>query len=509
MNRILLLFSALLFSVMCSAQVYDIVVAKDGTGNYTTIQAALDAAPTGSTRTSIFVKKGVYEEKLFIGTRYTEVTNKIISLIGENPDSVIVTWSDYNGKKITYPGKDSITADGTTCPTFTVTAPDFYMENMTICNPSTTAQAVALYQTGDRQTLKNCRLLGNQDTHRTKKTKRFFYYKSTVEGGVDFIYAGGAAYFYQCQINSNRAGYITAPEDITYTATLSSGKTLRYGFFFKDCDLTANASVAAGSVYLGRPWGSTCGSNFLNCRLGSHIHAAGWSDMSGNSATACFFEYQSMNAAGTALADVSGRVSWSNQLTTADVNSYALLQKIYQAISTATTFDPVSLVIAPAPISVVARNGQTLTWDAVTGAKGYVIYANGSAIGFSTTGSYTDAETRATTPAYTVQTVGAHGNLSLPDGAVDLVTAESINAAVNAEISGVSSPSVSAPAPLVLNGFLQFAQPTDFTLFSLSGQALMACRQLKICNLNALPQGTYLISATDAVNGSYHTKIIR
>lgn len=499
---------SILPTLFSTAQVYDFVVAKDGTGNFTTIQAALDAVPASGVRNTIFIKKGIYEEKVFLGNRWVEQNNKIVSLIGEHPDSVVITWSDYLGKSIPYPGKTTnITADGLTCPTFTVTGLDFYMENITVKNPSTTAQAVALYQTADRQILKNCKILGNQDTHRTKKGRRFFYYKTDVEGGVDFIYAGGTAYFYQCNIISNRNGYITAPEDITYMATLSTGKTLRYGFFFKDCDLLAKPSVSAGSVYLGRPWGPQCGSIFLECRLGNHINTAGWAEMSGNSTSASFGEYKSLNATGTALVPVGGRVNWSMQLTEADVNNYLLLQKIYAAVTTSSSFDPVSMVIAPTPVGSVVRTGQSLSWNAVSNVKGYVVYANGSVIGFTTSTNYTDTATRSTPALYTVRSVGMHGNLSVPDGAVDLVTAANINLAINTVETSVQQPQLKRIHPILNDHQLLFEHATDVTLFNLFGKALFHNAQVRSCDLSAYPSGLYLVKANDALNGSYAAKI--
>jgi pectinesterase len=380
------------------------------------------------------------------------------------------------------------------------------MENMTVRNPATQAQAVALYQTRDRQTLKNCRIIGNQDTHRTKKGRRFFYYKTFIEGSVDFIYSGGTCYFYQCTINSNRNGYITAPEDITYFVNMSLGRTLRYGFFFKDCDLTANAGVAAGSVTLGRPWNIECGSVFLNCRLGNHISNAGWTAWNENELSACFGEYKSMNADGTALANVAGRVSWSKQFTTEEVNQYMMLSHIYAAVQ-ATAYDPVSMVIGPSPVSALTVDGQALSWEAVSNARGYVVYADHSAIGFTTTGSYTDTVARSNTPVYNVRTVGPLGNLSLRDGETDTITTDSINGVINTPITSISSPSISAPSLVVRDHFLFFSQATDFTLYTLSGHVVTTCRQLKSFNLETLPRGIYLIRATDEVNGNYSARI--
>lgn len=413
---------------METSKPYDIVVAKDGSGDYISINAAIEAVPENAARKTIFVKKGVYEEKVFIGNRW-QGSNKVISLIGENVDSVVIVWDDYHGKTISYPGKDgTIVADGMTAATFTVTAPDFYMENITIKNPSKAAQAEAIYQSGDRQVLKNCKILGNQDTHRTKKGKRYFYYKCTIEGGVDFIYAGGTCYFYQCKIVSNRNGYITAPEDITYTAKLSNGKTLYYGFIFNDCDLFAKDG--ANDVYLGRPWAAESGSVFMNCRLGSHINRTGWDAWGGNEQNCSFAEYQSLNADGSALADVSGRVSWSMQLSDKDRYNLLGMNTIYRAVSSS-TFDPVSQFLPISGPGSLGVSNRKLSWTAVENAVGYVVYANDAMIDFAETNSYYDVVERSGTVNYKVRAIAANGRLSTFNGLAGGVTATELDSLLN------------------------------------------------------------------------------
>ncbi len=398
------------------AKPYDITVAQDGSGDYTTIQEALDAAPD-KVRTTIFVKNGTYAEKLFIGNRWAG-SNKIISLIGEDVDKVIITWDDYSGKEISYPGKeDPIKADGSTCGTFTINAPDFYMENITVKNPSTSAQAIALCQKGDRHVLKNCKILGNQDTHRTKKGRRYFYYNCTIEGGVDFIYAGGTCYFYQCNIVSNRNGFVTAPEDVPAVEKLSTGKPLYYGFFFNDCDLTATAGVADGSCYLGRPWGPQSGSVFMNCRLGKHINAAGWSKMGDETWKDCsFMEYKSQNADGSALADVSKRVNWSAQVTEDDRYYLMSLKYIYNKVNPNNVFDPLPVAVAPQAPQQLTVSGKNLSWTAVPEATAYAIYADGRLLDYAESNTYYDMKSTATVSKYQVKSIGSHGNMSAFNG---------------------------------------------------------------------------------------------
>ncbi len=491
-------------------KVHDFVVAKDGSGDFTSINEAISAVPDDGNRYSIFIKKGNYEEKVFIGDRW-QTSNKIISIIGENVDSVVIIWDDYHGKQIPYPGKtETITADGMTAPTMTVTSPDFYMENITVKNPSTAAQAEALYQAGDRQVLKNCKILGNQDTHRTKKGRRYFYFRSTIEGGVDFIYSGGTCYFYQCDIISNRSGYITAPEDITYSATLSSGEILRYGFFFKDCDILATDDVNEGSVYLGRPWGPECGSVFLNCRLGSHINQNGWQAWNGNETSASFGEYKSMNSEGTAEADVSGRVSWSRQFSTADINKYMLLSKIYSSV-TSIKFDPIPEVIAPEAPTSLTVNENNLSWGAVEGAIGYVIYANGSVIGFNTKNQFSDSLNYDFDPEYTVKSVGAMGNLSEINGKSEDFTEAEMREAIDTPITISANNELTFKKkyiPRIENETVWFEKTVDCRIYTVLGQEIAHKKNITNFKLSLLQTGIYIFSVMSEDKTNYSFKVM-
>ena len=319
-------------------------VSKDGSGDYTTVQAAVDAVAEGETAT-IMVKAGTYEGMVKVGLR-TKPSTKCISLIGEGMDKTIITAA--NGKNNIGNGKD--VRDYATLGVF---APDFYAQDICIQNTGgkTAGQALALHMDGDRSTFYRCKITGYQDTHRTKKGVRSYYKECVIEGATDYIYAGGTCWFEHCTLNSVAGGYITAPEDITYYTTASDGTTkIWLGFIFNECTVTKASGVSDKSVSLGRCWGAEkCGSMFLNCQLNNVIKAAGWETMGGNDGTKSYYaEYKSKN--GTALADVSNRISWSHQLTDADyekVNTWAKVDAACCAINTSlTAFDPESVIEA-------------------------------------------------------------------------------------------------------------------------------------------------------------------
>ena len=420
---------------------YDIVVAKDGSGDYTTIQAAVDAAPDNGQRTVIYVKNGEYNEKVLIGNRYTD-SKKVLSIIGESREGVIISWDDYRNKQIQYPDRNgnltTISAGGMECATFTVTSPDFYMENVTVRNTcdETKGQAEAFYQAGDRQVLKNVSIEGWQDTYRSKKGRRHFIYNSTIKGNTDFIYSGGTSYFYQCDIVSRpysgrgaQGGYITAPEDVTYKATLSDGNPIYYEFFFNDCDLKAEDPSHTG-VSLGRNWSEKdCGAFFMNCRMGSHIADAGWATMSGTPVrkTSSFGEYKSVKADGTTPVDVSKRAAWSFQLQDRDL-ALVDLDAIYGKVSS-TPFPVEEMAAGVKSPTNKQKQGEFLTWDVVPGAAGYAVFytKNGKELVAYTNVNKYNIGAKADT-YYAVEAISKYGSMST---AANTVTAEELHDALN------------------------------------------------------------------------------
>ena len=320
-----------------------LTVSKDGSGDYTTIQAAIDAVAEGEEAT-IMVKAGTYEGMVKVGKR-TKASTKRISLIGEGMDKTIITAA--NGKNNIGSGKD--VRDYATLAVF---APDFYAQGICIQNTGGKAagQALALHMDGDCSAFYRCKIAGYQDTHRTKKGVRSYYKECVIEGATDYIYAGGTCWFERCTLNCVAGGYITAPEDITVYTTAEDGTKMWLGFIFNECTVTKASGVSDKSVSLGRCWGEEkCGSMFLNCQLNNVIKAAGWETMGGNDGTKSYYaEYKSKS--GSALADVSNRISWSHQLTDADyqkVNTWAKVDAAYRAINTsASAFDPESVIAA-------------------------------------------------------------------------------------------------------------------------------------------------------------------
>ena len=202
---------------------FDYVVAQDGSGDFFTVQEAINAVPDfrKDVRTTILIRKGTYKEKLIIPE------SKInISLIGE--DGAILTYDGFANKKNVF-GENMGTSGSSSSYIY---APDFYAENITFENSSgPVGQAVACFVSADRVYFKNCRFLGFQDTLYTySKQSRQYYEDCYIEGTVDFIFGWSMAVFNRCYIHSKRDGYVTAP---------STDKGKKYGYVFYDCKLTA------------------------------------------------------------------------------------------------------------------------------------------------------------------------------------------------------------------------------------------------------------------------------
>ncbi|MDD2618486.1 MAG: pectinesterase family protein [Bacteroidales bacterium] len=275
---------------------YDFVVAKDGSGDFFSVQEAINAVPDfrKNGRTVIYIRNGEYREKLILPESKINV-----SFVGESVEHTILTYDDY-AQKLNSFGEAKSTSGSSS---FYMYAPDFHAENITFQNTAgPVGQAVAIFVSGDRAVFKNCRFLGFQDTLYTYgKNSRQYYENCYIEGTVDFIFGSSTALFKDCEIRSKRDAYITA-------ASTPEGRD--YGYVFLHCRLTADPGVE--KVYLGRPWRPYAQTVFIECELGAHIRPEGWHNWgkASNEKTAFYAEYGSTGPG----ADTSNRVRWSKKL---------------------------------------------------------------------------------------------------------------------------------------------------------------------------------------------------
>lgn len=281
---------------------YDLVVAKDGSGDFFTVQEAINAVPDyrKNARTTILIKEGSYKEKVII-----PASKNAVSLIGQG--EVKITYDDYASKPNIF-GENKGTSGSSSCYIY---APDFYAENITFENTSgPVGQAVACFVSADRAYFKKCRFLGFQDTLYTYgKGCRQYYDECYIEGTVDFIFGWSTAVFNRCHIHSIGNGYITAP---------STDKGQKYGYVFYNCEITANSDV--DKVYLSRPWRPYAQAVFIQCNMGKHILPEGWDNWrnKNNEKTVFYAEYKSKGEG----ANPGKRVAYSKQLKNTD--SYSI-----------------------------------------------------------------------------------------------------------------------------------------------------------------------------------------
>ena len=279
------------------------MVAQDGTGNFKTIQGAIDATKAfPSERIIIKVKKGVYKEKIVV-----HEWNTLLTLEGEDRSNTIVRFDDhFNGIAR---GRNSTFFT----PTMQVNADDFIGKNFTIVNGAgDVGQAIALAVNANRVLMREVTLLGNQDTlYVTGEGNKMLFSDCYIEGTTDFIFGSASVVFDRCTLHAKSNSFITAA---------STGKNASFGLVFLRSTLTAAPGVKG--VYLGRPWRPYAQTVFIESELGAHISPKGWDDwQKPETHTTAFYREFANRGPGAAL---KKRVKWSKQLTKNEAAGYSL-----------------------------------------------------------------------------------------------------------------------------------------------------------------------------------------
>lgn len=301
MKKLLTLISALF--VLTSAQAADkydnpdtLVVARDGTGLFRNVAEAIEVCRAFMEyHKVIYVKKGIYKEKLVIPQWLTN-----IEICGEDREQTIITYDDHANIFLPEIGKGMGTFR---TYTLKIQGSKITLKNITIeNNAARLGQAVALHTEGDQLTFINCRFLGHQDTIYTGNAHSRQYFKDCyIEGTTDFIFGPATAWFEHCDIFCKADSYITAA---------STPQDVPYGYVFNNCRITADKNVT--KVYLGRPWRDYGYTLFMNCELPAVIRPQGWHHwQKEREQTARYMEYNNRGEG----AATNERVSWSRQLT--------------------------------------------------------------------------------------------------------------------------------------------------------------------------------------------------
>lgn len=283
-----------------------LIVARDGTGKFRNIQEAVESVRAFMDYTvTIYIKKGIYKEKLIIPSWL-----KNVQLVGEDAENTVITYDDHaNINKMGTFRTYTVKVQGNA-----ITFKNLTIEN----NAAPLGQAVALHTEGDKLMFIDCRFLGNQDTVYTgSEGTRLLFTNCYIEGTTDFIFGPSTALFENCEIHSKRDSYITAA---------STPKEIEFGYIFKNCKLTADRNIK--KVYLGRPWRPYGATAFIDCEFGSHIRPEGWHNWKNpeNEKTARYAEFGNTGEG----AKTEGRVKWAKQLSKKEVERYNDLRTIFR-----------------------------------------------------------------------------------------------------------------------------------------------------------------------------------
>ena len=295
-----IILSLIMSSILMTGQPRHIIVAADGTGEFASVQEAVNSVRAYmSDTTYMHLKAGVYREKILIPSWVTNLFMK-----GEGAGKTVITWDDYAGLH-----------NMGTFRTYTIwvqgsgfTAEDITFEN----SAGPLGQAVAVHADGDRAVFRRCRLLGNQDTLLTaNQESRQYYEECYIEGTTDFIFGPATAWFERCHIHSKKNSYVTAASTV---------EDHEFGYIFNRCRFTAADGIER--VYLGRPWRPFAATLFIRCELGTHILPEGWHnwDNPANEKSARYAEYRNTGPG----ANPGTRVAWSRQLSRREAKSYTI-----------------------------------------------------------------------------------------------------------------------------------------------------------------------------------------
>lgn len=263
-----------------------ITVAKDNSGDFKTIQEAVNFIANSNNGGTIFIKNGIYKERV-------EVTTDNITMIGESVENVIITEGYYALMTM----EDGSKRGTFRSYTFFVNANNFEAYNITFENSAgfgtEVGQAIAVYAEGDNLIFKNCKLLGHQDTLFTgplplkekqaggfigptefapRIPTRQLYEDCYICGEIDFIFGSATAYFKNCTLYAlNRNKEINS----FYTAP-STYENQQFGYVFDSCKFTGNCPKE--SCYISRPWRIHAKVVLINCEYSNQVCSLGFND---------------------------------------------------------------------------------------------------------------------------------------------------------------------------------------------------------------------------------------
>ncbi|MDE7345722.1 MAG: hypothetical protein K2N48_03155 [Muribaculaceae bacterium] len=403
-------------SVQPLPRLFDVVVAEDGSGDFKSIQEAVDSAPENLVVPwLIFVKNGSYQGHVDI-----PISKPMLHFIGQDRDKTVIFDDRLCGGENAH--------HVSTGATVVVNSNDCLFENLTLENSHghrnlAGPQALALNTAGDRTIFNNVAMLSFQDTWITPSTSSYRAYvkNSLIEGAVDFIYNSGDVFVENTTllINRKKSGYIVAP---------SHKDDVRWGYVFSNCTITAPGDPSETTVWFGRPWHNSPKTVFLNTRLEVNVPEEGWYETMGG--LPCLWaDWNTTDRDGRPVDLSKRRVSYfkkvndekiygtaKNYLTDEEAAAYT----VESVLSGSDGWNPLEKTVGCLdPEVYVAENGQ-LKWNAVPGAVCYVVTSGDRVLGFTSGSIFDIGEVKADDCG--VQAVNRYGGLS-PKGSPTLCEA--------------------------------------------------------------------------------------
>lgn len=281
----------------------EVVVAQDGSGQFTNVQAAIMSVPMGYATNPVIIriKPGTYKEQIYI-----QREKRFFHLLGEDATKTILTL-DLNANLLGLDGKPIGTFR---TPSTYIDAEDFTAENITFENSAgPVGQALALRIDGDRAVFRNCRFLGWQDTILVNRGRQYFE-NCYIEGHVDFIFGGATCYFERCKIHCLKTGYVTAA---------STPDTNKFGYVFNHCEISG---AEGAKTFLGRPWRDFAATVYLNTKMSDVVRPEGWNNW-GKVEKEKTTRYAEFGSTGPG-AKLEQRVKWAKQLTAAEAAEFSV-----------------------------------------------------------------------------------------------------------------------------------------------------------------------------------------
>lgn len=408
---------------------FQTIVAADGSGDYLTVQAAVDAVPEGRDKPwTILVKNGAYAEQVVIPEN-----KPYVHLIGQDRDKTIIHLNLNVGSKPTGKEPEGKTVywlhsvHNPVSPIYKyepavvmVRGHHFYTQNISYVNDwgveaFSGPQALAMSSQADCAAFYNCCFRSFQDTWMTSTndSDRHYVKNCRIEGAVDYFYGSGDVLLENCTLYNVRSGsVIVAP----------CHKNSKYGYAFRNCIVDGNVMAGDGKLKLGRPWHNAPKAVYIDTWMRIPVAPEGWTDM--GTIPGLFAEYNSRDQYGN-LIDLSRRktqytykdrktgkthVGSSRVCITGDEADQYTYEHMIPGTDNWNPREMMKELSAPRQLSYQAG---TFTWDPVKGAIGYVVFDGEQIIGTTVATSYAVQNVECSLKVCAVNSDGTLGKLSV------------------------------------------------------------------------------------------------